>query len=137
MIPWHTGKPRVEAKRCHINFCVCDSTWESSAAFELDRNQKVATWVKNDHLGFGIHYIFKGEHHRYRPDFIILLTNGIHLVLEIKGQDTEQARIKRGFLEDWIKAVNYDGRFGKWTCDVSFDPADIPGAIGKAYNHKG
>ena len=58
-------------------------------------------------------------------------------MLEIKGQDTEQARIKRGFLEDWIKAVNYDERFGKWTCDVSFDPADIPGAIGKAYNFKG
>ena len=137
MIPWHTGKPRVEAKRCHINFCVCDSSWESAAAFELDRNPKVASWVKNDHLGFGVHYIFQGERHRYRPDFIILLTNGIHLVLEIKGLDTEQARVKRGFLEDWVKAVNYDGRFGKWTSDVSFDPADIPGAIGKAYNYKG
>ena len=137
MIPWHTGKPRVEAKRCHINFCVCDSTWESTAAFELDKNPKVASWVKNDHLGFGIHYIFQGERHRYRPDFIILLTNGIRLVLEIKGQDTEQARVKRGFLEDWVNAVNYDGRFGKWTCDVSFDPADIPGAIGKAYNFTG
>jgi type III restriction enzyme len=114
MIPWHTGKPRVDAKRCHINFCVCDSTWESTAAFELDKNPKVASWVKNDHLGFGIHYIFQGERHRYRPDFIIHLTNGIHLVLEIKGQDTEQARVKRGFLEDWVKAVNYDGRFGKW-----------------------
>lgn len=61
----------------------------------------------------------------------------IHLVLEIKGQDTEQARVKRGFLEDWVTTVNYDGRFGKWTSDVSFDPADIPGAIGKAYNYKG
>lgn len=137
MIPWYTGKPRVDAKRCHINFCVCDSTWEAPAAFELDRNPKVASWVKNDHLGFIIHYIFHGERHKYLPDFIIRLTNGIHLVLEIKGQDTEQARVKRGFLEDWVKAVNYDGRFGKWTCDVSFDPADIPGAIGKAYNYKG
>ena len=58
-------------------------------------------------------------------------------MLEIKGQDTEQARIKRGFLEDWIKAVNYDGRFGKWTCDVSCDPADIPGAIGKGTTSRG
>lgn len=68
-------------------------------------------------------------------DSIIMLTNGIYLVLEIKGQDTEQDRIKRSFLEDWVKAVNYDGRFGEWTCDVSFDPADIPGMIGKAYNY--
>jgi hypothetical protein len=70
----------------------------------LDRNPKVASWVTNDHLGFGVHYIFQGERHRYRPDFIILLTNGIHLVLEIKGQDTEQARVKRGFLEDRINS---------------------------------
>ena len=39
---------------------------------------------------------------------------------EIKGQGTEQARIKRGFLKNCIKAVNYERRFGKWTCDVSF-----------------
>ena len=71
------------------------------------------------------------EDHRYWPDFIILMTNGIHLVLEIKGQHTERDRVKRGFQEDWVIVVNYDGRFGKWTCDVSFDPAYIPGAIGK------
>ncbi len=44
-------------------------------------------------------------------DSIIMLPNETHLVLEIKGQDTEQDRIKRSFLEDWVKAVNYDGRF--------------------------
>jgi hypothetical protein len=27
--------------------------------------------------------------------------------------------------------------FGKWTSDVSFDPADITGIIGNAYNFNG
>jgi len=109
----------------------------AAAAFELDKNEKVDSWVKNDHLGFGIHYIFQGEHHRYRPDFIIRLTNEVNLVLEVKGQETAQDKVKHAFLRDWIKAVNYDGRFGKWTSDVSFDPADISGIVINAFNFIG
>ena len=48
---WYTGKPCERTERSHINFCVYDSTWEASEAFELDHNRDVAAWVKNDHLG--------------------------------------------------------------------------------------
>jgi type III restriction enzyme len=60
MRTWYTGKPCEPTKRSHINFSVFDSTWEASEAFELDRNAYVDAWVKNDHLGFEILYIFKG-----------------------------------------------------------------------------
>jgi hypothetical protein len=33
--------------------------------------------------------------------------------------------------------LKVNGWFGKWTCDVSFDPEEIPGAIGKAHNFTG
>lgn len=69
----------------HINFCVFDSVWEASEAFELERNNEVEAWVKNDHLGFEIMYAFDGVVSRYWPDFIIRLANGHHLVLEVKG----------------------------------------------------
>ena len=46
--------------KCHINQCVYDGTWEASEAFELDRNELVDAWVKNDHLGFEVVYIFDG-----------------------------------------------------------------------------
>ena len=35
---WYTGKPCEHTVKSHINFCVYDSTWEASEAFELDHN---------------------------------------------------------------------------------------------------
>ena len=76
MRTWYTGRPCERTKRSHINFCVFDSTWEASEAFELDRNANVEAWVKNDHLGFEILYVFKGVVRKYRPDFLIRLKSG-------------------------------------------------------------
>jgi type III restriction enzyme len=132
MATWYTGRPCQPVKRSHINLCVFDSTWEASEAFELDRNGNVDAWVKNDHLGFEIVYIYRGVVLKYRPDFIIRLKNGTHLVLEVKGQDSEQDKTKRGFLNEWVKAVNAHGGFGKWTWAVSLYPADVKEILGKA-----
>lgn len=125
MRTWWTGKPCEPTKRSHINFCVYDSTWEASEAFELDRNNNVSAWVKNDHLGFEIMYVFKGVIHKYRPDFIIHLKTGDYLVLEIKGQDSQQDKTKREFLDEWVRAVNEHGGFGKWKWAVSRSPSDV------------
>lgn len=125
MRTWYTGKPCEPAKRSHINFCVYDSTWEAAEAFELDRNPNVKAWVKNDHLGFEILYIFKGVVQKYRPDFIIRLKTGRFLVLETKGQDSQQDKTKREFLDEWVRAVNEYGRLGKWQWAVSRDPSDV------------
>lgn len=131
MLPWFTGRPVVEAMRSHINFCVADSTWEVPAAYELDRNKSVAAWAKNDHLGFEIAYIFAGVFHKYRPDFLIRLVNGANLILEIKGEDTPQAQTKRRYLEEWIKAVNEHGGFGKWRAGLCLKPDDLPMEIAR------
>jgi type III restriction enzyme len=125
MATWYTGRPCQPVNHSHINLCVFDSTWEASEAFELERNANVDAWVKNDHLGFEIVYIYRGVVLKYRPDFIIRLKNGAHLVLEVKGQDTEQDRTKREFLDEWVKAVNAHGGFGKWAWAVSLYPADV------------
>lgn len=132
MKPWWTGKPCERTKRSHINLCVFDSTWEASEAFELDRNPNVAAWVKNEHLGFEILYIFNGVLRRYWPDFIIRLKTGSFLVLETKGQDTQQDKTKREFLSEWVKAVNGQGGFGKWKWAVSRNPADVGGILVRA-----
>lgn len=126
---WYTGKPCEYTKRSHINFCVFDSTWEATESFELDRNPNVEAWVKNDHLGFEIHYIFNGIIKKYRPDFIIRLKTGKVLILETKGQDTQQDKTKREFLDEWVRAVNEHGGFGMWQWTVSKDPADVAGIL--------
>ena len=122
---WYTGKPCEYAKRSHINFCVFDSTWEASETFELDHNKDIEAWVKNDHLGFEVLYIYRGVVRKYRPDFIIRLKSGKFMVLETKGRDTEQNKTKRRFLGEWVNAVNEHGGFGEWCWDVSKDPGDI------------
>ena len=122
---WYTGKPCAPAERSHINFCVYDSAWEASEAFHLARSPAVDAWVKNDHLGFEIIYVHRGVVRKYRPDFLVRLKSGGMLVLETKGRDSDRDQTKRRFLEEWVKAVNQHGGYGRWRCDVSRDPADI------------
>lgn len=125
VLPWYTGKACEHTKRSHINMCVYDSRWEANEALELDRNHNVRAWVKNDHLNFEITYSFKGVIHKFRPDFLIRLTNGRTLILEVKGQDDQQQQTKREFLSEWVRAVNGHGGFGAWAADVSRHPSDI------------
>ena len=125
MKTWFTGKPCGQANRSHINFCVYDSTWEATEAFALDQAPEVVAWVKNDHLGFEVFYIDQGVVRKYRPDFLIRLATGGMLVLETKGRERERDKIKRRYLDEWIRAVNSCEKFGRWSWDVSTNPADI------------
>jgi len=47
------------------------------------------------------------------------------LVLEIKGEDSEQNRAKRSAMEMWVAAVNAKGGFGTWSSDVAYQPAQL------------
>ena len=125
MSTWYTGRPCERARKSHVNFCVFDSTWEASDAHALDHHAAVAAWVKNDHLGFEVLYIYHGVVHKYRPDFLIRLASGEMLVLETKRQDSEQDRVKRQSLDEWVNAVNAHGGFGRWRWDVARRPGDI------------
>lgn len=125
MRTWYTGKPCERTKKSHINVCVYDSTWEASDAFVLDNSEAVRAWVKNDHLGFEILYVYRGVVRKYRPDFLVRLRNGDMLVLETKGQDTEQDRVKHRYLEEWTQAVTAHGGFGRWRAAVAKTPGEI------------
>ena len=114
-----------------MNVCVFDSGWEANEAAALDDNPNVAAWVKNDHLGFEVIYVYQGVVRKYRPDFLIRLTVGKMLVLEVKGQDTQQDRTKRRFLDEWVAAVNEHGGFGAWAADVSLHPHDVAAILQK------
>ncbi len=125
MRTWYTGKPCERTRRSHINVCVYDSSWEAADAFHLDDSDRVAAWVKNDHLGFEVLYIYRGVVRKYRPDFLVRLASGAMLVLETKGQDTEQDQVKQRYLEEWVQAVNAHGGFGRWCWGVARQPGDI------------
>lgn len=125
MSTWYTGKPCDPTKRSHINFCIHDSTWESTESYELDRSPHVSAWAKNDHLGFEILYIYQGVVKKYRPDYLIRLTNNHHLILEVKGQDSPEVQAKKKAAEEWVNAVNAHRGFGVWHYAVSFQSKGI------------
>ncbi len=122
---WWTSKPCEDFSNSHINFTVVDSKWEYLEAKTINDCNVVESFVKNDHLGFVVLYNYQGVIRRYFPDFIIKLKSGEHLILETKGQDSEQNKTKRAFLDEWCRAVNQHGGFGKWSWAVSFDPNDL------------
>ena len=131
MRPWRTGKPCKPAQKSHVNYCVYDSTWEASESFELARNKAVEAWVKNDHLGFEILYVYNGIVKKYRPDFLVRMKSGEMLVLETKGQQAEADNAKHDYMRGWISAVNQHGGFGQWAFAVSSQPSDIKDILAK------
>mgnify|MGYP001273675309 CR=1 FL=1 len=125
MRSWSTKKHTELVTKSHINLAVYDSGWEINTGQYLERDKRVISWVRNDHIGFIIKYLYNGIVHDYIPDFLIRLNNDITLVLEVKGKDDNQNKEKRRYLAEWIDAVNEDGNYGVWASDVIFEPAAI------------
>ena len=131
MQSWYTKKPCICVKKSHINMGVFDLGWEVFTGQELESKSDVVSWAKNDHLGFVIKYIYSGSIHDYWPDFLVRLKNGINLVLEIKGRDTDRDVEKRRALAEWVAAVNENDEFGTWASDVAFSKSDVRVIIAK------
>jgi len=120
MRSWSTKKQTGLIAKSHINLAVYDSGWERKHGEELERNKHVKSWVRNEHIGFVIKYLYNGILHDYYPDFLIRLDNDTTFVLEVKGKDDKQNQEKRRYLEQWIDVVNEDGNYGTWSWNVIF-----------------
>jgi type III restriction enzyme len=131
MPTWYTSKPNAWHEKSHINHTVFDSTWEANNASIINKHEAVKAFVKNDHLGFAIKYNFKGVVKNYFPDYLIHLKNDDYLILEVKGQDSDENRAKREFLNLWVLAVNQNGKFGKWHWAVVFNSTEIHDILNK------
>ncbi|MDO8208749.1 MAG: type III restriction endonuclease subunit R, partial [Gallionella sp.] len=121
-------QPTIKSQISHV---VVDSSWEMYTANLLEKSKLVQSYSKNDHLGFQIHYLWNGARRRFVPDFLIRLVNGKTLILEIKGEDSEQNRAKRSSLDVWVQGVNSKGGFGEWCWDVAFEPAVVQDILAK------
>ena len=125
MMAWHTGKPCEYTARSHINLCVYDSTWETSEAFELDRNPWLMPGSRTTTLALRCCISIVAWYANTAPTSSSDSRQGPCWCWRTKGQDSEQNRTKRRFLDEWVKAVNEHGVFGRWRWAVSRDPSDI------------
>lgn len=129
---WYTSKPTQPVKKSQISHIVIDSGWESvGLEFERDRIPGLVSWVKNDHLGFEIFYMWQGQAHTYYPDFILKFEGDRHVILEVKGQTTDQDKAKWAAAKEWVRAVNTDASFGQWRFVVLADPKELHNILSK------
>ena len=128
-VDFWTAKPVFEVSRSHLNYVVADTkTWEQSAAYYIDTHDAVVAFAKNQGLGLGIPYLHNGESHEYIPDFVVRLTNGVHLILETKGHDPlEEVKVQAA--QRWVDAVNADGQFGEWRYAIVHEMSAVSGVM--------
>jgi len=140
-----TERYETSSQRCHVNWVILDSDWESEFCRVAESHPKVLAYVKNHNLGFEVPYRFMGEARRYRPDFIVLIDDGkgkddpLQLVVEIKGFRGEDARIKKETMDVyWIPGVNNLGTYGRWAfaefTDVWQMEADFAAKVETEFN---
>ena len=111
----------TDSRKCHINWAICDSTWEQEFCRILDNYPKVRKWVKNQSLGFEVPYKMGGVARKYIPDFIVVVDDGrdkedlLNIVCEVKGYRGEDAKEKKNTMDAyWVPGVNNSKKFGRW-----------------------
>jgi type III restriction enzyme len=58
----------------------------------------------------------------YEPDFLVKLSNGLTLVVEIKGREHEADDAKHQAAKRWVSAVNNWGKLGRWEILICREP---------------
>lgn len=114
-VGFNSANPRChETKKSHVNKAPCDSNPELELAAELDVNDRIRCWVRNESLGLTVPYpdSVTGTWRHYEPDFIAVITTedgqpAIYLILEYKGVMDSESEAKITTTHDWwIPAVN-------------------------------
>ena len=111
----------TSAEKSHVNYAVCDSTWEETFCRFIETHPQTLAYVRNAGLGFEVPYFAGGVRRTYLPDFIVLVDDGhgredpLHLIVEIKGYRFLDTEAKKATVRDsWVPGVNEEGRFGRW-----------------------
>ena len=133
-VDFETRRAPYPVVKSHVNAVVPDTArWEQNAAYRLDADDLVHSFVKNAGLGFAIPYLHNGEHHEYLPDFIVRLAGGgeRYLILETKGYDPLE-EVKTQAARRWARAVNAAGGFGSWEYALVTDVGEVGAAVRQA-----
>lgn len=92
-VAFSTTKPVEATTKSHVNYVVCDSELERAVARELEAEQRVVSYVKNDHLYLEVPYRFGGRTLRYIPDFIVELGEDRHVLLRARAARTPRHKL--------------------------------------------
>ncbi|MBP6003684.1 MAG: DEAD/DEAH box helicase family protein [Pyrinomonadaceae bacterium] len=103
--PFPTSKKVIESKRTIFNYVPCDNEFELAFANFLDTCEDVKMFAKlPTQFGFSIHYTDTLANIRnYFPDFIAITKDGTKWVIETKGREDIDVRLKDNAAISWCE----------------------------------
>jgi type III restriction enzyme len=129
---------KTSPDKCHVNYVVCDSDWESELARVVEAHPRVIAYVKNQGLQFEVPYRDGAIPKTYLPDFIVQVDDGhgpddlLNIVVETKGYRGLDAQLKAETMQTlWVPGVNNLGTFGRWAFAEFRDVYEIEKAFAK------
>ncbi len=135
-VRFKTVKPVQATQASHLNFVAADTgSWEQAAALQLElaaQHGIVKCYVRNDRLELTVPYEFYGQPRAYEPDFVVRLTDGTHLLVEVKGAEPAEVPAKHEAATRWVRAVNRWGELGRWGFLACHDPQRLLAALRSA-----
>lgn len=116
---------KTRQDKSHLNWVICDGTWEAEFCRVAEAHPNVLSFVKNQGLGLEVPYLYGSTPRKYIPDFIVQVDDGrvttdgktdpLNLIVEIKGYRGEDAKDKANTMRSyWVPGVNNLGKFGRW-----------------------
>lgn len=103
--PW--SRPSYAAPKCIYNLVPCDNEFEKEFARFLQSANDVACFAKlPDSFNFAIQYTDNvGNLRYYYPDFVAVLDDGRHYLVETKGQETPEVAFKDRAARNWASSA--------------------------------
>jgi type III restriction enzyme len=101
--PW--SRPTIAATKSIFNLVPCDNEFEKEFARFLEKTEDVLRFAKlPEQFRFAIEYQDRvGNFRYYEPDFVALVADGIHYIVETKGLEDVNVRNKDRAAHLWCE----------------------------------
>jgi type III restriction enzyme len=106
--PFPTSRKVYDAKHTVFNYVVCGNDFEYDFAKFLDKTADVKAFAKlPEQFGFCIQYTDTLANIRnYFPDFIAVLSDGTNWILETKGREDVEVKLKDNAAINWCNTAS-------------------------------
>ncbi|MCS7005822.1 MAG: hypothetical protein NZM38_10930 [Cytophagales bacterium] len=105
--PFPTSKKVIDAQKTVFNYIPCDNDYEWKFAKFLDKAQEIKAFAKlPESFGFCIQYTDTLANIRhYFPDFVAVTTANQHWIIETKGREDIEVKMKESAAYRWCKVA--------------------------------
>lgn len=106
-VPFPTSKKVLEAKKSIFNYTPCDNDFEYNFAKFLEKAEDIKAFSKlPEQFGFCLQYTDTLANIRnYFPDFISIAEDGTKWIIETKGREDIEVKLKDNCAINWCKSA--------------------------------